>query len=85
MSDASMKTYKRETAWAMLAFICGLFVWGAGWENQAATHAAEFLSAFVFIFAAGAFGIEGWRQIRADGPPAAAPGAKSPAVGGAYQ
>lgn len=83
MPDARMKTWKRETAWAMLIFIAGLFTWGAGWDNPAATHAAEFLSAFVFIFAAGAFGIEGLRQIKAD--EAAADPRPAAGKGGAYK
>lgn len=57
------KTFKRETSWIMLAFIGGLFAWGAGWDNQAATHAAEYLTTFVFLFAGGAFGFEGFRQL----------------------
>ena len=58
------RTWKRETAWAMLLFLAVLFVWGIGWDEPAATHAAEFLTTFFMIFAGGAFGIEAIGQFK---------------------
>lgn len=65
--DTERKSYKRETAVALLIFVCGMFVWGAGWSNEVATESAKYLSVPVFAFTFGAFGIEGLRQLHIGG------------------
>jgi len=54
------KTYKRETAWILTAFLCGLFVWGA-WEPRA-MQAAEFLTWPVFALLGGALGMDAYAK-----------------------
>tara|TARA_R110000796_G_scaffold41118_3_gene101494 strand:+ start:1210 stop:1410 length:201 start_codon:yes stop_codon:yes gene_type:complete len=54
------KTYKRETAALLLLFWCGMTTWGVWQEN--AREAAEFMATFVFLFAAGAFGLDAWSK-----------------------
>lgn len=61
------KSYKRETATALMIFLCSMFVWGAGWSNEVATESAKYLSVPIFAFAFGAFGIEGLRQLNIGG------------------
>ncbi len=60
MSDAEApaprKTYKRELAILMLAFLAGLVVWGI--YNSEARDAARFLTLPIFTFAGGAFGLD---------------------------
>lgn len=51
-----MKTYKRETAVAMLLFLAGLFLWGV--QSGEAMRAAEFLTLPIFAFAGGAFTLD---------------------------
>ena len=50
------KTYKREIAVALLAYLLGFFLWGV-FEPEAG-EAARFLTLPVFTFAAGAFGLD---------------------------
>ena len=58
------KTFKRETALALLAFWAGLVVWGV-LGNPSAADAATTIMWPVFGFAAGAFGIDAFaEQIR---------------------
>lgn len=62
------KTYKRELATFLLAFLLALFVWGV--EEGQAYEAARYLTLPVFSFAGGAFGMDAWaKQLRpsADG------------------
>ncbi len=54
------KTYKRETAFGLLCYLCGLFVWGV--DNEAARQIAEFLTLPVFTFAAGAYGLDAYAK-----------------------
>lgn len=60
MSDASggqgHKTFKRELAAVMLAFLAGLVIWGI--FDEQARDAARFLTLPVFTFAGGAFGLD---------------------------
>lgn len=63
MGTVDRKSYKREVSVAMLIFLGSMFVWGAGWDNRTATDSAMFLAPFVFLFSAGAYGIEGMRQL----------------------
>ena len=60
MSDGTPKTFKRETAWGMLAFIAALVLWGV-WEPRA-TEAAQMLIAPVFLFAGAAFGVDAYAK-----------------------
>lgn len=53
-----MKTYKRETAWALLAALGGAFVYGHGAGQDAVIESAKFMATPVFLFAAGAFGMD---------------------------
>ena len=50
------KTYKREVAMGLLAWLIGMTIWGI-WEPQAA-QAAEFFTLPIFTFAGGAFAID---------------------------
>lgn len=50
------KTYKRETALAMLGLLFGMFIWGI-WDERAA-EAARYLTTPIFLFAGGAFGLD---------------------------
>lgn len=54
-----VKTYKRETAWALLAallVLCGFDLWSGG--GSAARYWGELLTTPVFLFAGGAFGLD---------------------------
>ncbi|MDC0657035.1 hypothetical protein N6L27_03395 [Leisingera sp. SS27] len=53
-----MKTYKRETAWALLAALAGAFAYGHGAGQEAVVDSAKFMATPVFLFAAGAFGLD---------------------------
>ncbi|KIC39350.1 hypothetical protein [Leisingera sp. ANG-M7] len=53
-----MKTYKRETAWVLLATLAGAFVYGHGAGQEAVVDSAKFMATPVFLFAAGAFGLD---------------------------
>ena len=50
------KTYKRETAAAMFAFLGGMFVWGV--YQPAAMQAAQFLTLPIFTFGGAAFALD---------------------------
>jgi len=54
------KTYKRETAWTLMAFLCGLFIWGI-WEPEA-MRAAEFLTLPIFALLGGALGMDSYAK-----------------------
>jgi len=57
------KTYKRELAVVMLAFLGALFVWGV--FDPEAKDSARFLTLPIFTFAGGAFGMDAWaKQLR---------------------
>lgn len=57
------KTYKRETALALIVFLCVLFIAGI-WEPRAA-EAAQYLTAPVFLFMGAAFGLDAYsKQIK---------------------
>lgn len=61
--DEREKTYKRELAAAMLAFLGGLVIWGV--FDPGAADAARFLTLPVFTFAGGAFGLDAMsKQLR---------------------
>ena len=61
------KTFKRETAVCMLAFLAGFFIWGVWVET--AREAARFLTLPIFTFAGGAFGLDAWaKQVRERAP-----------------
>lgn len=53
-----VKTYKRETAWAMLMFLAGLCVYGLTTGDNQAIEWAKLLSAPIFLFAVAAFGLD---------------------------
>ncbi|AUQ64452.1 hypothetical protein [Phaeobacter inhibens] len=53
-----MKTYKRETAWALMGCLVGAFIYGHGSEHAAVVESAKFMATPVFLFAAGAFGLD---------------------------
>lgn len=55
------KTFKRETAVAMLAVALGLLIWGAS-GNAAAEQSAEALLAYAVPFAALAFGLDAYSK-----------------------
>lgn len=55
-----VKTYKRETASLMLTILFGMFVWGV--SEPTAGEYAKFLTPFVFVFAAGAWGLDAWSK-----------------------
>lgn len=52
------KTYKREAACVMLAFLAGLCVYGLWSGDNAALEWAKLLTAPIFLFAGGAFGLD---------------------------
>lgn len=54
------KTYKREVAMAMLAFLGTMFIVSL-WFTEA-TQVAEYLTTPVFLFAAAAFGIDAYAK-----------------------
>lgn len=57
------KTYKREVAIAMLAFIGVFHVLGMWWPE--AVQVAEYLTTPVFIFAGAAFGMDAYvKQVK---------------------
>jgi len=55
------KTYKRETAGVMLAFLGGMFVWGVA-GNADAMATAESLKMPLLLWAGGAFGMDAWSK-----------------------
>lgn len=62
---AVRKTMKRETASLMLTYLGGMFIWGV--FDPSARGIAEFLMPPVFLFAAGAFGMDAYsKQIMED-------------------
>jgi len=52
----SAKTYKRETAALMLGYLGAMFAGGV--FSAPAMDAAKYLTPFIFIFAAGAYGLD---------------------------
>ncbi|UWR30965.1 hypothetical protein K3758_05400 [Sulfitobacter sp. W002] len=58
MTEPRAKTYKRELATALLAFVCGLAVAAVGGPSVPAMEALRIMIAPVFLFAAGAFGLD---------------------------
>lgn len=52
------KTYKRETAIAMLLALSGLFLWGLIAQRVDVVEVGKFLTMPVFLFLGGAFGID---------------------------
>ena len=54
------KTYKRETAVAMLIVMFIFFYYGL--DHDRAYETAKYLSTPVFLFAAGAFGLDAWAK-----------------------
>jgi len=57
-SPPRAKTYKRETAGVMLAFLGGLAIWGI-WDPQA-WQEATFFTVPVFTFAGGAYALDAY-------------------------
>jgi len=60
MPEARWKTYKRETAAALLAYLGVMFVWGV--FRGEAMEAARYLTLPVFTFAGAAFGFDAWAK-----------------------
>lgn len=56
------KTFKRETAGAMLVFLFGLFTYGVYHENLVAIDAAKYLTLPVFTFTGLAFGFDAYAK-----------------------
>ncbi len=54
------KTYKREVASIMLAFLAIMYVWGV--YNPSSLQVAEYLTTPVFLFVAGAFGMDAYSK-----------------------
>ncbi len=54
------KTMKREAASVMLLYLGAMFVWGV--FDEGARAIAEYLATFVFLFAAGAFGMDAYSK-----------------------
>lgn len=52
------KTYKRETAIALLLALSGLFLWGLIAQRVDVVEVGKFLTMPVFLFLGGAFGID---------------------------
>lgn len=56
----TQKSWKRETSWGLLIVLFIFFAFGI-WNPQA-MHAAETLTAPVFLFAGGAFGLDAYAK-----------------------
>ncbi len=54
------KTYKREVASVMLAFLGMMYVWGV--YTPAALQVAELITTPIFLFVAGAFGMDAYSK-----------------------
>ncbi|UWR38489.1 hypothetical protein [Sulfitobacter sp. W074] len=58
MMEPRQKTYKREVSMVLLCFVCGLAVAAVVGPSVPAMEALRILVAPVFLFAAGAFGLD---------------------------
>ena len=58
--DSTHKTYKRETASVMLLALLGFFL--GGLESPESLEIAKYLSTPIFLFAAGAFGMDSYQK-----------------------
>lgn len=58
MTEPRRKTYKRELSTALLAFVCWLAIAAVWGPSEPAMEALRIMIAPVFLFAAGAFGLD---------------------------
>ena len=57
-----MKTYKREVALSLFAALAGGFLYGHATGDASVVESAKFMATPVFLFAAGAFGLDAFAK-----------------------